>query len=154
MGNQEVCSAALRASTGVQSLDTCRAVDYRCLNDLLTSQPGRSAQVCEDTLHKWRRAGDPNELRLLDIRKAYLQIHIAAELQRFQTVLWQGKEYVMTRMGFRLSVATKFVDIIVRWVTHILPAVDNYVDDVMIPCQWCRRSCRTHAGVQFADEAC
>ena len=45
-------------------------LDYRCLNDLLTSQPGRSAPVCEDTLCKWRRAGDPGEMRLLDIRKA------------------------------------------------------------------------------------
>ena len=39
----------------------------------------------------------------------------------------------MTRIGFRLSVAPKFMDIIVRWVIRVFPAVDNYVDDVMIP---------------------
>ena len=39
----------------------------------------------------------------------------------------------MPRMGFGLSVAPKFMDIIVRWVTREFPAVDNYVDDVMTP---------------------
>ena len=117
-----------KASTSVRL-----CLDYRCLNDLLTSQPGRSAPVCEDTLRNWRRAGDLNELRLLDIRKAHLQVHIAPELQRSQTVLWQGKVYVMTRIGFGLSIAPKFMDIIVRWVTRVFPAVDNYVDDVMTP---------------------
>ena len=91
-----------KASTPVRP-----CLDYRCLNDLLTSQPGRSALVCEDTLHKWRRVGDPDELRLLDIRKAYLQVHIAPELQRFQTVLWQGKVYVMTRIGLWVECCTQ-----------------------------------------------
>ncbi|XP_065198688.1 uncharacterized protein LOC135830349 [Sycon ciliatum] len=39
----------------------------------------------------------------------------------------------MTRMGFGLSVAPKFMDIIVRWVTRDFPSVDNYVDDVKTP---------------------
>ena len=39
----------------------------------------------------------------------------------------------MTCIGFGLGVAPKFMDIIVRWVTRIFPAVDNYVDDVMTP---------------------
>ena len=39
----------------------------------------------------------------------------------------------MTRMGFRLGVAPKFMDIIVRLVTRDFPLVDNYVDDVKTP---------------------
>ena len=108
-------------------------LDYRLLNKLLVSQPGRSAPVCEETLRKWRLAGDPSDFRLLDIRKAYLQVHVAPELQRFQTVVWQGRTYVMTRMGFGLNIAPKFMDIIVRWINRGFPAVDNYVDDLMTP---------------------
>ena len=61
--------------------------DHRSLNALLVSQPGREALVCEETLRKWRREGDPEGLRLLDIKKAYLQVHLASELQRYQTVV-------------------------------------------------------------------
>ncbi|XP_065182720.1 uncharacterized protein LOC135813558 [Sycon ciliatum] len=117
-----------KASTPVRP-----CLDYRLLNQLLMSQPGRSAPVCEETLRKWRLAGDPREFQLLDIKKAYLQVHVAPELQRFQMVVWQGQAFVMTRMGFGLNVAPKFMDIIVRWVTREFPAVDNYVDDLMTP---------------------
>ena len=43
--------------------------------------------------------------------------------------------YVMTRMGFGLSIAPKFMDMIVRWVTRKWPGVDNYVDDILAPAQ-------------------
>ena len=115
-----------KASTPVRP-----CLDYRILNDLLASHPDREAPVCDETLRKWRRAGNPSNLRLLDIRKAYLQVHVAPDLQRFQTVIWQGRVYVMTRMGFGMNIAPKFMDIIVRWVTREFPEVDNYVDDVM-----------------------
>ena len=117
-----------KASTPVRP-----CLDYRILNDLLASHPGREALVCDETLRKWRRVGNPSNLRLLDIRKAYLQVHVAPDLQRFQTVIWQGRAYVMTRMGFGMNIAPKFMDIIVRWVTHEFPEVHNYVDDVMTP---------------------
>ena len=108
-------------------------LDYRHLNDQLTSQPGNSAPVCEDKLRKWRQAGDANEFCLLDVRKAYLQVHVEPELARYQTVLWQGKTYVMSRMGFGLSVAPKFMDIIIQWILQVFPQADNYVDDIRVP---------------------
>ena len=39
----------------------------------------------------------------------------------------------MTWMGFGLSVAPTFMDMIVRWVTKDMADVDNYVDDVRVP---------------------
>ena len=114
-----------KASTPVRP-----CLDHR---SLLVSQPGREALVCEETLRKWRRKGDPEGLRFLDIKKAYLQVHLASELQRYQTVVWQEMAYVMTRMGFRLGVAPKFMDIIIRLGTRDFPPVDNYVDDVKTP---------------------
>ena len=68
-------------------------LDYRCLSNLLMSQPGQAAPTCQDTLRKRRHAGDPDVLHILDIRKAYLQVHIAPELQQYQAVLWWEKVY-------------------------------------------------------------
>ena len=45
-------------------------LDYRLLNKHLVSTPGRDAVVCEETLRKWRKDGNPSELALLDIKKA------------------------------------------------------------------------------------
>ena len=87
-------------------------LDYRCLNECLQSEPGLDAVVCQDTLRKWRLAGDVRNHKLLDIRKAYLNVRVAPELLRYQTVVWKGAVYVMTRMGFGLSIAPKFMDII------------------------------------------
>ncbi|XP_065182544.1 uncharacterized protein LOC135813373 [Sycon ciliatum] len=108
-------------------------LDYRFLNAQLMSQPGQDAPVCEDTLRKWRQDGDASDFCLLDVRKAYLQIRVEPELVRYQTVLWQGKRYVMTRMGFGLNIAPKFMDIVIQWILQGFPMADNYVDDIRVP---------------------
>ena len=108
-------------------------LDYRNLNDTILSMPGTKSPVCDEKLRKWRMEGDPTEFEMLDIRKAYLQVRVSPELLRYQTVLWQGQCYVMTRMGFGLSVAPKFMDTIIRYITRNLAKVDNYVDDLMVP---------------------
>ena len=91
--------------------------------------------MCQDTLSlgKWRLAGDARNHKLLDIRKAYLNVRVVPELLRHQTVVWKGAVYVMTRMGFGLSIAPKFMDIIVRWLTQEFAGVDNYIDDLLTP---------------------
>ena len=61
--------------------------------------------------------------------KAYLPVHVAPELQRYQVLVWQGELFVMERMGFDLSVAPKAMDMIVKFVTCDIASVDNYVDD-------------------------
>ena len=109
-------------------------LDYRMLNKLIESSPGLDAPACSETLRSWRKspAGD---FQLVDLSKAYLQVHVHPELQRYQVVLWQGKPYVMTRVGFGMNIAPKFMDIIIRYVTRGYPEVDNYVDDLRIPTQ-------------------
>ena len=108
-------------------------LDYRSLNAHLVSQPGTEAQDCGDTLRKWRCLGDPSDFSLIDIKKAYLQVHVAPELQKYQVVLWAGRTYVMTRMGFGLSVAPKLMDVVIRWITQRFSQVDNYMDDIVTP---------------------
>jgi len=108
-------------------------LDYRLLNEHILSHPGLDSPACDEALRRWRQAGQADTYSLIDIRKAYLQVHVAPELQRYQVVVWQDKTYVLARMGFGLSVAPKAMDLIVKWVTRDIPAVDNYVDDLYVP---------------------
>ena len=109
-------------------------LDYRHLNDRLLSHPGKEAPACNEALRKWRLQPDDNVL--LDLKKAYLQIRVAPSLVRYQAVVWKGKLYEMTRMGFGLNVAPKILDMVVKWVTRDLEGVDSYVDDLNVPkCQ-------------------
>ena len=108
-------------------------LDYRALNDTILSMPGTESPVSEEKLRKWRMKGNPTEFEMLDIRRAYLQVRVSPELHRYQTVIWQGKRYGMTRMGFEVSFAPKSMDNIIRYVTRDMAKVDNYVDGLMVP---------------------
>ena len=76
-------------------------MDYRELNDLVSSRPGRDVAVCQEKIRVWRRMGD--NVCLLDLRKAYLQIHVAPNLHRYQAVKHKGQMYEMTTMGFGIT---------------------------------------------------
>ncbi|KRX66717.1 hypothetical protein T09_12756 [Trichinella sp. T9] len=60
----------------------------------------------------WRRDNDVDEFKqqgvnvaLIDLKKAYLQIRIDKSLWPYQTVVFNGKRYCLTRLGFGLNVA-------------------------------------------------
>ena len=108
-------------------------LDYCELNSRIQSFPGGDAPACDDKLRKWRRDGCPENFDLLDIRKAYLQVHVAEHLQPYQLVLWKSEVYKMTRMCYGLAVAPKFMDLIVKWILRQHPEFDNYVDDICVP---------------------
>ena len=55
------------------------------------------ADVCSQKLREWRQEG--SEVTVLDLRKAYLQVHMHRSLLPFQTVLIDGQRYYLTRMG-------------------------------------------------------
>lgn len=73
---------------------------------------------------------------LSDLRKAYLQLHVDVDLQRFQAVRFHNKEYVMTRVGFGLNVAPKIMSRILAKVLSLDEAVckgtDHYIDDILV----------------------
>eukprot|EP00117_Sycon_ciliatum_P045923 scpid44614/ scgid2187/ len=115
-----------KASTPVRP-----CLDYRALNACLVSHPGVTAPACDAKLRDWRRRSADSVL--LDIRKAYLQVRIHPTLYKYQTVVYKGELYTMTRMGFGLNVAPKILDMIVQWITRDHADVDNYVDDLYVP---------------------
>lgn len=108
-------------------------MDYRELNQFVSSHTAES-EVCGDKLRLWRKLGE--DVSTIDLRKAYLQIHIAPHLWKFQVVRFKDKNYCLTRLGFGLSVAPKIMSKIVNKVLSMDPVVrsatDSYVDDIVV----------------------
>jgi ribonuclease HI len=108
-------------------------LDYRELNQYVSSHTGQS-EVCGDRLRIWRQMGA--NVKLLDLRKAYLQLHVAEDLWKYQVVRFQGKQYCLTRLGFGLNVAPKIMAAIVHKVLSLDAEVergtDSYIDDIIV----------------------
>ena len=90
--------------------------------------------VCDESLRRWRKLGE--NVTMLDLSKAYLQVHVNRELWRYQRIVHKGKMYCLTRLGFGLNVAPKIMTAIVRRVLSlrddIKNASDSYIDDIII----------------------
>ena len=108
-------------------------LDYRELNQFVHSHTADS-DVCPDTLRKRRLMGD--RLGVVDLKDAYLQLHVKRELQEFQVVCISGQYYRLTRVGFGLTSAPKIMSAIVRHILmadpEIATATDHYVDDIVV----------------------
>ena len=109
-------------------------MDYREVNDYVMCYPGVDAAVCGEKLRQWRKLG--SQTSLLDLRKAYLQLHVSDDMVRFQAVRHQGQLYVMTRLGFGLNVAPKIMSRVLGKVLSLDATVaagtDHYVDDIIV----------------------
>ena len=77
-------------------------MDYRELNEYIEAYTA-DADVCAEKLRSWRRMGV--DVAALDLKSAYLQIHVKQSLWSYQTVMFQGKRWALTRLGFGLNVA-------------------------------------------------
>ena len=80
--------------------NTRPVLDYRALNKHVSNHSG-SSDTCDVKLRKWRHLG--NNVVFLDLRKAYLQIHVAKDIWKHQTVKWKNKYYYLSRLGFGLN---------------------------------------------------
>ena len=109
-------------------------MDFRELNKFVESHPGMDASVCDETLRKWRRFPEP--LKLVDLKSAYLQLHVDNSLWRFQRVSFRGKLYYLTRLGFGLNSAPKIMSKILKKVLSLDEAVfagtSSYIDDIIV----------------------
>ena len=86
-------------------------MDYCKLNDHVEAYTAR-ADVCSLKLRDWRRKG--SDMSVLDLRKAYLQVH--RSLWLFQTVMVKGQRYCLTRMRFGLNIAPSIMQAIMETV--------------------------------------
>ena len=108
-------------------------LDFRELNSHLDAHTGE-ADVCAEKIREWRRQGQ--RVALVDLRKAYLQIHVHQSLWSCQTVLFRGRRYCLTRMGFGLNIAPlvlkKILGTVLSWNERINTAVSPYLDDMLV----------------------
>jgi len=108
-------------------------LDYRELNGYVSSHTAESV-VCAESIRSWRQMGD--NISIVDLRKAYLQIHVSKDLWPYQIVRFQGKTYCLTRLGFGLNVAPKVMTAIVTKVLSldddIKRATSSYIDDIIV----------------------
>ena len=108
-------------------------LDYRELNRHVFAHTV-DADVCADQLRKWRRH-DKN-IAVVDLKKAFLQLHTDKRLWPYQTVFVDGKRYALTRIGFGLNVAPLIMKAVVQAVLSQCPimtkAVLPYIDDLCV----------------------
>ena len=108
-------------------------LNYKVINENVSSHTGLSRE-CGRTLREWRKLGD--NVVVVDLRKAYLQIGVDEELWKYQVVKHEGKHYYLTRLGFGLSSAPKIMNAIVEYVLAQDPMIEKntsfYVDDIII----------------------
>ena len=108
-------------------------LDFRELNDYVSCHPA-SIEVIDDTLRTWRKVG--HSVMLLDLKKAYLQLHVDKELWKYQIVKWGGCNYYLTRLGFGLNCAPKIMSTILRTVlaldAKIRDGTCQYIDDILV----------------------
>ena len=108
-------------------------MDYRELNSFVTAHTA-DADVCAEQLRKWRRHG--TRIAVVDLRKAYLQLHLERRLWPYQAVMVRGQRYCLTRLGFGLNDAPQIMKGVVRAVlaedADMQRAVLPYVDDLLV----------------------
>ena len=114
-------------------------LDYRELNDHVDPLTAR-ADICTEKLREWRRAG--SNVSVLDLRKAYLQVHVHQSLWSYQTVLFKVQRYCITRMGFGLNVAPSIMQTIVDAI--LTSAYSGQHLPILMMCMWTRALCLRH----------
>ena len=110
-------------------------MDYRELNDFVECHTGDDmVAVCGEKVRKWRQL--QGELKVVDLKSAYLQIHISEDLWKYQIVWYKGIYYALTRLGFGLSCAPRIITSILRKVLSLNDRVrhgtDHYIDDIVV----------------------
>ena len=108
-------------------------MDYRELNEHIEAYTA-DADVCAEKLRTWRKMGV--DVAALDLKSAYLQIHVKKALWSYQTVVFEGKRWALTRLGFGLNVAPLLMKAIVNRVLSLNPSVreatSSFVDDILV----------------------
>lgn len=109
--------------------------DFRELNRFVACHTGSDIiDVCDEKIRKWRQL--VGGTAIVDLKSAYLQLHVAKELWQYQLVCYKGKTYCLTRLGFGLNVAPKIMAAILKTVlkkgSRTKEATDSYIDDIMV----------------------
>ncbi|XP_043204508.1 uncharacterized protein LOC122371842 [Amphibalanus amphitrite] len=108
-------------------------LDFRQLNEHVDAHTA-DADVCADKLRLWRQQGTAGAL--IDLRKAYLQIKVEESLWSYQTVIFRGKRYSLTRLGFGINLAPvvlkKILAAVLSWDAEVDRGTSPFIDDIFV----------------------
>lgn len=108
-------------------------MDFRELNSHVEALTA-DADVCAERLRQWRRRGVNTSM--IDLKTAYMQIHVDEALWPYQTVVFRGRRFCLTRLGFGLSIAPAVMKAVLNKVLEqdeqIRKAASPYVDDIYV----------------------
>lgn len=108
-------------------------MDFREINSYIDTFTA-DADVCAEKLREWRKQGE--NVSVIDLRKAYLQIRIHDSMWPYQTVLFKGQRYCLTRLGFGLNVAPLVMKAVLNCVLsqdqNVRKGSSAYIDDIFV----------------------
>ena len=70
-------------------------LDFRELNKYMACHTKDGIDICEEVMREWRRM--ERATKIMDLKSAYLQIHVEEKLWRYQLVKYKGWVYCLTR---------------------------------------------------------
>ena len=110
-------------------------MDYRELNEFVESHTGdEQTGVCAEKVRHWRHLG--GELKMVDLKSAYLQIDVSKDLWQHQVVRYNGDHYALTYLGFGLMcvprIMTKILGKVLSMDSVVDRATDHYIDNIMV----------------------
>ena len=90
-------------------------LDFRELNGHVMCHTGDDVtDVCGETLREWRQTRGASTI--VDLKSAYLQIHVAEKLWRYPLVKYKERTYCLTRLGFGLNSVPRIMTRILKTV--------------------------------------
>lgn len=102
-------------------------------NSTHTSTHSRQTDVCADRLREWLGQGE--NVAVVDLAKAYIQIWIHSSLWPYQTVSFRGLRYCLTGLGFGLNLAPLVMKAVLNCVLSQDPDAEGtsaYIDDILV----------------------
>ena len=110
-------------------------LDFRELNEHVKCHTGDDvADVCGETLREWRQMVGASAI--VDLKSAYLQLHVHEKLWKYQLVNYKGKTYCLTRVGFGLNSAPRIMTLILKTVLgkdeRVKDGTNSYIDDILV----------------------
>ena len=109
-------------------------LDFQALNKYVACHTKDGIDICEEVMGEWRRM--ERATKILDLKSAYLQIHVDEKLWRYRLVKYKGRVYCLTRFGFRLNFAPKNMTAVLKNVLAkdkaVKRATCSYINDILL----------------------
>ncbi|XP_067942815.1 uncharacterized protein [Watersipora subatra] len=110
-------------------------MDYHELNAFVEGHMGGDAvAVCGEKIRKWKQLH--GELGVVDLKSAYLQIHVLEDLWKYQVVKYKRVPYALVRLGFGLSCAprimTKILGKVLLLDERVRRGTDHYTNNIVV----------------------